>query len=275
MHYLLFLLSLLLPWKFIASFIYLITHIPVPYILRTPLYQYFATLYGINLSEIPESLNSYKRFSDFFIRKLKSDSRQIEPGILTSPVDAQIRTGGLIDNGNLLQIKGQQYLLKNLLQDEATALYLEGGHYLNFYLSPKDYHRVHVPCDCKLLSMRFISGTQYPVNNFFNKMLKELFCKNLRMVFTLEHTTYGKFYLVMVGAANVGRIVCSFLAQKAFSGFSDNYAESFDHVTFKKGEELAYFDLGSSVVLLFPKTFVFDFITESRSIFMGQSLERS
>jgi phosphatidylserine decarboxylase len=209
----------------------------VPGPLRAPIYRSYARFTGADLSEAAIPLASHRTFTEFFVRRLKAGARPIDPGAdaIVSPCDGRLVAAGAIDRGSLLQAKGRTYPLAELLGSEADAEACEGGLAWTIYLSPRDYHRVHAPESCALASIRRIPGARFSVApSVLDARL--VLPVNERAVFRLE-TARGVLWMVMVGATNVGRI--------RIIGEEDGLPRRF-----LRGEEIARFEMGSTVVLV-------------------------
>lgn len=195
----------------------------------------FAALYRIPVEEAEKQIGEYVSLNDFFTRRLKPGSRPIDetPSALVSPVDARITACGTIQSGMLLQVKSQDYTLEELLNDSPRiGQYLDGCFWV-LYLSPTDYHRIHAPCSGTIVECEHVPGRVYPVNEFGLTSMRKVLSRNERLVTYLRHDE-GEVAVVKVGALNVSSI---------------RYVEPKpDHL--ERGQELAYFEFGSTVVLL-------------------------
>lgn len=229
------------------------TGVPLPKALRPLLLGWFARRYGADLEEMEGQLEDYRSFAAFFGRPLKPGARplgvQMEPdgkaqgrGLrkrLVSPCDGRVVTAGAIDpgpdgQGEIPQVKGQNYSVAELLGDPGLAAKLLGGHQLTVYLAPGDYHRVHAPFAGSVGSIRGIPGTLFPVNPPAVRVIRELYLRNARVVFPFQLEGDGVGAVVMVGALNVGRM--------------DRTAARGDVLA--AGDEVGRFGFGSSVVIL-------------------------
>ncbi|MFD2116547.1 archaetidylserine decarboxylase [Paenibacillus yanchengensis] len=195
----------------------------------------FAKLYHINIEEAELPIQQYKSLNQFFSRRLKTGIRPINdtPSSCISPVDAVITGMGPIDDLTMLQVKGQDYRIDELLQNKKQAERYRNGYYFVLYLSPTDYHRIHVPVSGKVTEREHLPGRVYPVNEFGLTKMKKVLSRNERLVTYIDYT-HGEIAVVKVGALNVSSI--QYVLPLA------------EQVT--KGDELAYFEFGSTVVLL-------------------------
>jgi phosphatidylserine decarboxylase len=196
----------------------------------------FAKTYAIAVEEAEKPLEQYESLNEFFTRRLKPDSRQIDPApdAVVSPVDARITGAGEIREGQLLNIKGQDYTLEELLGRSPRIVNYTHGFYVILYLSPADYHRIHVPAAGKIVEREHLPGKTYPVNEYGMRNIRRVLSRNERLITYLQ-TAAGEIAMVKVGALNVSSI---------------RYTEPQRDVV-DKGDELAYFEFGSTVVLLF------------------------
>ena len=218
----------------------------------------YVKLMGLNMSEFKHS-RYYKSLNDLFTRELII-KRVIDENknTIISPTDSLITQCGQIQNDIALQIKGMQYSVEELLTYYCSSNFekVKDGSFMNFYLSPKDYHRYHAPCDFKLLKLIHVPGKLYPVNlKYLNKEF-ELFIQNERVI--LECETNGKiFYMVFVGALNVGQMVFEFEDRvETNTNAKEMKVYTYENIEISKGECLGYFKMGSTVVILWEKEMV-------------------
>lgn len=218
----------------------------------------YVRLMGLNMSEFKHA-RYYKSLNDLFTRELII-KRVIDENknIIISPTDSLITQCGEIKNDIALQIKGMQYSIEELLTYYCSLNFkkIKDGSFMNFYLSPKDYHRYHAPCDFKLLKLIHVPGKLYPVNlKYLNKEF-ELFVQNERVI--LECETNGKiFYMVFVGALNVGQMVFEFEDRvETNTNAKEMKVYTYENIEISKGECLGYFKMGSTVVMLWEKEMV-------------------
>ncbi len=220
----------------------------------------FAKFYKVNMNEAKNSdLNSYKSFNSFFIRPLKEDARPIltDDNSLTMPADGAISQYGLINDGQIFQAKGHYYSVEALLAGRFDlADQFTHGQFITTYLSPKDYHRVHMPCDGLLTEMIYVPGDLFSVNPLTAQNVPNLFARNERLICVFE-TQYGTMIQILVGATIVGSIetVWSGCVNPSRSGVIQRTtypkADQDKAIFLKKGEEMGCFKLGSTVINLF------------------------
>lgn len=210
----------------------------------------FINKYQVNMSEaLIEDPTQYACFNDFFIRHLKPDMRKLAIADILSPVDGCISEMGAIEEGQLIQAKGRWYSVKELLAcDDDVAKQFDSGQFATLYLSPKDYHRVHLPMDAQLVSMTYIPGTLFSVQPSTSRVIPKLFARNERLAIFFD-TQVGPMVMVMVGATIVGAIGTSWHGDITRS--RNRFSIEYPHQLMKKADELGYFKLGSTVVMLF------------------------
>jgi phosphatidylserine decarboxylase len=214
----------------------------------------FIKKYGVNMSEAAiEAPELYSSFNDFFIRHLKPECRPMAQADITSPVDGCISELGKIKKGQLFQAKGRYYSVEELLGcDKDTAAQYTEGQFATLYLSPKDYHRVHMPIQAELKSMTYIPGALFSVQPTTARVVPKLFARNERLVVFFDTKT-GPMVMVLVGAAIVGAIGTSWHGdlKRAGKKIIFDYANNPLSEQMHQGEEMGFFKLGSTVVLLF------------------------
>jgi phosphatidylserine decarboxylase len=219
----------------------------------------FAKTYGIRLEDAEKDIREYRSLNEFFTRKLKPGLRPIDqnPEVLVSPVDAVITGAGLIEDGSLLNVKGQDYTLEELLNRSPRTVNYENGYYFVLYLSPTDYHRIHSPVTGKVIEKEHIPGKVYPVNEFGLRHMKRVLSRNERLITYISHGN-EEIAVVKVGALNVSSIQ-----------YVDPLPDQLE-----RGGDLAYFEFGSTVVLLMetgtfePRTD----LTVGKQVKMGEAL---
>ena len=243
----------ILPHHFISRIVFKLTRIECPRLVP-PAIRQFSKVFKVNLSEAQHSdPNSYKTFNDFFTRALKPELRPIAQGstLITSPVDGCISQMGKIKQGQIFQAKGHTYSATDLLGGdvERAAPFMQ-GEFMTIYLSPRDYHRIHMPLDGDLIEQVYIPGRLFSVAGHTVRTIPNLFARNERVV-ALFNTPLGKMAMVLVGAINVAAIetVWSGLVTPPPQG--DIKRETFANVSLEKGQEMGRFNMGSTVILLF------------------------
>jgi phosphatidylserine decarboxylase len=225
--------------------------------VTTEIIRRFVAKYQVNMDEALDSdIASYASFNDFFTRALKPGARPIASADLVCPVDGAISQFGAIDKAQIYQAKGHSYSPTALVGgDAALGARFEGGSFACLYLSPKDYHRIHMPCAGRLTQMVYVPGDLFSVNPTTARGVPGLFARNERVVCVFE-SAGGPFVLVLVGATIVGSMATVWhglvnpprLPQVKTWNYADQQVE------LKQGDEMGRFLLGSTVVMLFPKT---------------------
>lgn len=215
----------------------------------------FVKQYKVNMSEAKNSdINSYKTFNDFFVRELKPDARPLADTKIICPVDGAISQIGPIDKQTLIQAKNHNYTTTALLAgNKDLAQHFDNGSFTTIYLSPKDYHRIHMPCAAKLISMQFVPGQLFSVNPLTAENVPGLFARNERLVCEFESDEVGKFVMVLVGATIVGSMATVWhgTVKRSRGKQIQNFDYSDQNISFEKGDEMGRFLLGSTVILLF------------------------
>lgn len=227
--------------------------------VTTFLVKSFAKYYHITLDETEiGDFSDFKTFNAFFTRKLKKGARPIvrKKDELAQPADGVVSEFGEIYKDAVIQAKGHYYSLQALLGgNEEDSRYFENGTFATTYLSPSDYHRVHMPVNAKLLKMVFVPGELFSVNLLTAANVDNLFTRNERVVCFFENEELGRFAVVLVGAMIVASITTVFAGKVAPAATRKItvYDYEKDNIYLKKGEELGYFSLGSTVISVFAK----------------------
>jgi phosphatidylserine decarboxylase len=249
-------LQRVLPKHFLSRLIARVAESKQPW-LKNMLISRAIKAFNINMQEAAsDNLDDYENFNAFFTRALKPGVRPIDKGqtSIVSPADGAISQAGPISKNRILQAKGIDYSVSRLLGDSSQARFYQDGSFATIYLSPKDYHRVHMPAAGKLLSSRYIPGELFSVNDKTAQALPGLFARNERLVCEFESPELGRFSLIFVGAMLVAGI------ETQWSGFEQpgpGTVRETDHCSdalqFAKGDEIGRFKFGSTVILLFPQ----------------------
>ena len=244
--------------------------------IKTTFITKFAAKYQVNMDEAQNSdLSSYASFNEFFTRPLKDGARPIADSALVSPADGAVSQLGKIELGRCFQAKGRDFGVTELLGgDSDRAQPFLNGDFTTIYLSPKDYHRVHMPCAGTLKETVYVPGDLFSVNPTTAQGVDGLFARNERLVCMFE-TEYGPMAMVLVGAMIVAGIetvwsgqVCPLPKEAQVQDFSQG------EIKLEKGEEMGRFKLGSTVILCFPENCI-DFLDEIKAetpLTMGQAL---
>lgn len=234
--------------------------------LTTSVIRWFVGRYKVNMAEAANpDIASYKCFNDFFTRPLRAGARPLAAADFLCPVDGAISQFGAIESDQIYQAKGHRYSTTALLGgDRELAAKFENGCFATLYLSPRDYHRIHMPCDGQLTRMIYVPGALFSVNPTTARGVPGLFARNERLVCVFE-STFGPFILTLVGATIVGSMATVWHGQVNPPRLSDIREWHYDGsttapgdilrgaVTLEKGAEMGRFLLGSTVVMLFPR----------------------
>lgn len=227
----------------------------------TAVIRWFVKRYNVNMAEAANpDIASYKSFNEFFTRPLKIGARPLANAEFICPVDGAISQFGHIEKDQIFQAKGHQYTTTALIGGDAEAARkYENGHFACLYLSPKDYHRIHMPCDGKLLKMTYVPGDLFSVNPVTAQGVPGLFARNERVVCEFTSEQHGNFVMVLVGATIVGSMATVWHNTKDGiinpPRLPDVHTWSYtdQNLTLKQGDEMGRFLLGSTVVMLFEK----------------------
>ena len=216
----------------------------------------FVAHYGVDMSEAAEpDITRYASFNDFFTRALRAGARPLADADYVCPVDGAISQFGAIERDQIFQAKGHHYSTCALLAgDTALAAEFEHGQFATIYLSPKDYHRIHMPCAGRLLRMVYVPGDLFSVNPTTVRGVPGLFARNERVVCVFD-TARGPFVLVLVGATIVGSMATVWhgVVNPPRPGEIKRWDYADKPVELAKGAEMGRFLVGSTVVLLWPK----------------------
>jgi phosphatidylserine decarboxylase len=224
--------------------------------VTTGIIRWFVGKYGVNMAEAANpDIASYASFNEFFTRALKPGARPLAAADLICPVDGAISQFGSIDGDRIFQAKGHDYTTTALVGgDQQLAAQFEGGSFATIYLSPRDYHRIHMPASGRLLRMIYVPGELYSVNPATARGVPGLFARNERVVCVFEGEQ-GPFVLVLVGATIVGSMATVWHGVVNPPRTKDIREWRYDGepVQLRQGDEMGRFLLGSTVVMLFPK----------------------
>ncbi len=249
----------------------------LPRFILIPILKAFARAYKINVDEAELEIQEYNSLNEFFTRALKAEARIIDSADdeMVSPVDAKITGYGDINQRIIIQAKGVDYNLKELLGGSKYLEDFTNGKYITFYLSPQDYHRIHSPAYGKILGYYYEPGKLFPVNELAVFGIRGLFPKNERLITYLQ-TEYGKVAVIKVGASNVGRIRVTY-DNKIVTNTLIRTARTVEYkevsIMIGKGAELGRFEMGSTVILLMEKdTFQFNSLTVNEKITYGTTI---
>jgi phosphatidylserine decarboxylase len=265
-------LQYLLPQHFLSRLMFRFARIENSWV-KNNFTRWFVKHYQVNLSESKiENIDDFTHFNDFFTRALKSSLRPISDSKLISPVDGVVSQSGKIDDIQILQAKGRQYSIAELIADKASKGF-KNGSFSTIYLSPKDYHRIHMPCDGTLLEMKYIPGHLFSVNQKTVSNVEKVFARNERLV-CLFKTEFGQMAFVLVGAIFVGSMQTKWEGQitPPYGKKIINYNYKDKEINLSKGAELGRFNMGSTVIMLLPENSIEINLIEGQELKMGQGI---
>ena len=247
--------------------------------LTTAVIRWFVGHYRVDMNEAAESdVTRYGSFNEFFTRSLKAGVRPIADAALVCPVDGAISQCGLLNGDQVVQAKGHVYSTTALVGGDASlAAQFSDGHFATIYLSPRDYHRIHMPCDGQLTRMIYIPGALFSVNPTTAQHVPGLFARNERVVCVFE-SAHGPFVMVLVGATIVGSMATVWhgVVNATRTDTMREWRYDAGAVSLEQGAEMGRFLLGSTVVLLVPKgrlEFPRDW-QPARAVRMGEVMSR-
>jgi phosphatidylserine decarboxylase len=223
----------------------------------------FVAHYGVDMAEAAEpEVARYASFNDFFTRPLRDGARPIAQADFVSPVDGAISQLGAIDDHHIVQAKGHRFTTTALLGGDAElAAAFRHGSFANLYLSPRDYHRIHMPCTGRLTRMIHVPGSLFSVNPVTARGVPDLFARNERVVCVFESPEHGTFAMVLVGATIVGSMATVWhgVVNAKRTGKPGEWRYDGEEIVLQQGSEMGRFLLGSTVVMLFrPGTIAFE-----------------
>lgn len=268
-----------LPKQLLSSAIHWFMQIEQPWVKNNTI-KLIQKLYKVELDDaIEQDITQYPTFNDFFTRALKPEARPIHPGddVWVSPVDGVISQSAKIEGNQLIQAKCHEYTLEALLGgDIHYAGQFRNGDFSVIYLSPKDYHRIHVPYTARLMSMTYVPGDLFAVNPATVKLVPGLFARNERVILRFE-SDKGPYSLIMVGAIFVGSMETVFHGKitPPYSPTIQHWDYRSEPISFNKGDEIGRFNMGSTVILVTPEHHFEKLgqLESERFIKMGESFE--
>lgn len=278
MKWLFILLQRLLPQHLMSRLVGRLAEARSPVVVKNAVIRRFVAHYGVDLSEAQQPVAEYyDNFNAFFTRALKDGARPLCEQGLACPADGAISQCGALDIERILQAKDRYFSLNALLGgDPERAAQYRGGTFMTIYLSPRDYHRVHMPLDGRLTATRYVPGDLFSVNGTTAEMVDGLFARNERLVCHFD-TERGPMAMVLVGAMIVAGI------ETVWGGQVAPPTKRIEHrdylappapVALSRGAEMGRFKLGSTVILLFPPGAVdwHDHCVPGAAVRMGQQL---
>jgi phosphatidylserine decarboxylase len=224
--------------------------------ITTAIIRRFVARYGVNMAEAADPrIESYASFNEFFTRPLKPGARPLADARWVCPVDGAVSQLGRIERDQIFQAKGHHYSTRALLGgDAALAAQFDDGAFATIYLSPKDYHRIHMPCAGRLTRMIYVPGDLFSVNPTTARGVPGLFARNERVVCVFD-TPHGPFVNVLVGATIVGSMATVWhgVVNPPRPGSVREWTYAEQNIALAQGDEMGRFLLGSTVVMLWPK----------------------
>jgi len=266
----------IIPTTFLSRIFGMITRIPLPGFILNPVIDSYCTAFNVKKDEILYPENGFRSFNHFFTRELKPGTHKIDTSekAVNSPVDGRIDQYGTIANHTIIQAKGIDFSLKNLIPSKKADQFINGS-FMTIYLSPGDYHRIHSPVSGRITGFFNIPGRLFTVQEYMVNGLKGLFTKNERIISYIENDA-GSVAVCKIGAMNVGRISLSYadeLTNRTFRRKKEVLFSEQEYKSISKGEELGIFNLGSTIILLFSKDMMkFDNFTIGHTIRMGDKI---
>lgn len=270
-----YLLLILLPKNLLSRFIGRLVSIRWPRPLARVIVRGFAHIFSIDVSEAEKQIDEYGSVQEFFIRRLKPGARKLPDGanLLLSPCDGVMSETGFIKHGQLIQAKGKTYQLRDLVGSQEIANCFEGGYFATIYLSPRDYHRFHMPCDGVIKQTIYIPGALWPVNAWAVRNINNLFCINERIISMLK-TEHDKLLAhIAVGATNVGKIKLEYCSIESNLDGKASMIKHDNQIKMNKGQELGRFMFGSTVIILCEQGLIDTFLKPAPAkVKMGEVL---
>ncbi len=263
----------LIPHHLLSRFVHHLTQLQLGFLTHW-IIRLFIKVYGVDM-QLAQNVDpkNYLSFNHFFTRALTPEARPLAKATLLSPVDGEISQLGIIENQSLLQAKGHAFKLTNLLAgEEQLAALFNDGLFCTIYLSPRDYHRIHMPMSGQLTKMIYVPGKLFSVNQRTSRVVPNLFARNERSICLFE-TDLGPMAVILVGALFVGS------TETVWTGTLP-YARNIRHweyetpISLQQGEEMGRFNMGSTVILLLnpaQKAWL-DNLQPQTKVIMGQAL---
>jgi len=235
----------------------------------------YVSMMGLDMSDF-KSPQSYETLNALFTRHLNTPRAfSNDSSDMISPCDSLVTEAGVMNTDKALQIKGMNYSVDAFLGENISDEHkkrIHGGDYINFYLSPRDYHRYHVPLDMQVTKAIHIAGKLYPVNIPTLKRKVDLFIENERVVLECVSTKGKLFYLVLVGALNVGKMEVSFEPRIQTNVLSNGGVYTYDNLHLKKGDDFGCFQMGSTIIFLAEQGMVESDVIIGESVRFAQTI---
>ena len=248
----------LIPQHLLSRLVYRISRCEWP-LFKNCLIRLFITWFRVDMSIAAEpAYRKYRHFNDFFTRSLRPDARPVikDNNIIVAPVDGSISQAGRVVSGEIIQAKNRYFDLQSLLADENEMVdFFREGSFITLYLSPRDYHRIHMPINGKLLKMIYVPGSLFAVNSHTTRTVNRLFARNERVI-SIFDTRAGFMSIIMVGAINVSSMETVWAGEitpAANRSITRTDYSGQPAITLAKGEEMGRFNMGSTVIVLFGR----------------------
>lgn len=240
-------------WPLLSRLAGRLSDLRLPRAILAPAIRAYSRAYGVDLAEAALPPEAYPSFNAFFTRRLRDGVRPVETGegVVVSPSDSRLSgIGPIPPDGRLEPVKGSSYSVEALLGSTVHAAPFRRGVHATLYLSPAMYHRVHSPVDGRVVAWRHVPGRFFPVNAAGVRSVPGLFTRNERVAVFVDTEAHGPAAVVLVGAANVGRISLAFSDLVTNRGGAPGRVVPAAPVALRRGDDLGVFNLGSTVVLL-------------------------
>lgn len=267
----------LLPHHFLSAVVYRVMRIEIPWIKNFQI-RAIARIAGVNWAEAESSNpDDYIHFNQFFTRRLSAGARTADPdpASLLSPCDGHISELGKIARDQLFQAKSHHYSLRNLLADDPLCSAWENGHFCTIYLSPRDYHRVHMPLSGDLLRMTYVPGRQFSVAPYTVRQVPGLFARNERLVCIFE-TTVGPVAQILVGAMLVSSMATVWAGEITPGAGRKVTTVRYEPGTvhLERATEMGRFNMGSTVIMVLPPGAIsgFEGLAAGDALLQGQKM---
>ncbi|HXW53976.1 MAG TPA: archaetidylserine decarboxylase [Myxococcota bacterium] len=276
----LFVFFFLLPKNCISCLVGRLASLSLPRAITLVIIKGFCRRYRVDVHEAEKPLDQYKTLQEFFTRKLKPKLRPISKtsNIIASPCDGALQVAHRISDGLLFQAKGRTYLLKDLLQNESLAYRFAGGLFATLYLSPRDYHRFHVPISGEIIDTIHVPGSLWPVNPWAVRNVRNLFCQNERVITLIKEPERNLLLAhIAVGATMVGKIELAYCDLSPMSHHRSKAVTAMAHppISVTLGQDLGKFMFGSTIILLCEAGLTNGFLPAApSSVRVGQVLAR-
>jgi len=265
----------LFPHHLVSRFTFWLTRLQLP--LKNPAIRIFIRIFDVDMTEAEhQDAEQYASFNDFFKRKLVTDARPVDenPSAITCPAAGRISQITTFTSGQAIQAKGQHFSISQLLGGENSyGTLCENGSFATIYLSPRNYHRVHMPYDGELVEMIYIPGRLFSVAPYAAEVIKGLYSRNERVV-SIFKTDIGFMAVVMVGAVNVAAIEMAWEGLVTPPHGKSITRKTYKNISLKKGDELGIFNMGSTAIMVFEANTVewLEHLELQQPVQMGQKL---